>query len=365
MAAKPPAGRRPPATSAERRLPGIFATRLVKWQRAHGRHGLPWQDTRDPYRIWLSEVMLQQTQVTTVIPYYERFLAEFPDVCALAAVPVQRVLEHWSGLGYYRRAHHLHAAAKAIVADHDGRFPVDAETLATLPGIGRSTAAAIAVFATGARVAILDGNVKRVLARHRGIAGFPGVASVEAKMWEVADSLLPARDVETYTQALMDLGASVCTRAKPDCSACPVASDCVAFNEDHIAELPSPRPRKALPHRELQVLLIEHGGEILFERRPPQGIWGGLWSLPELALDADVLDAVKARFAVDVTLSERLPPIAHGFTHFTLTLHPQRLSARRWPSRAETQGSIWLSPTDARGAALPAPIKKLLRSLEG
>jgi len=365
MAAKPPAGRRPPATSAERRLPGIFATRLVKWQRAHGRHGLPWQDTRDPYRIWLSEVMLQQTQVTTVIPYYERFLAEFPDVCALAAVPVQRVLEHWSGLGYYRRAHHLHAAAKAIVADHDGRFPVDAETLATLPGIGRSTAAAIAVFATGARVAILDGNVKRVLARHRGIAGFPGVASVEAKMWEVADSLLPARDVETYTQALMDLGASVCTRAKPDCSACPVASDCVAFNEDHIAELPSPRPRKALPHRELQVLLIEHGGEILFERRPPQGIWGGLWSLPELALDADVLDAVKARFAVDVTLSERLPPIAHGFTHFTLTLHPQRLSARRWPSRAETPGTIWLAPSDARGAALPAPIKKLLRSLEG
>jgi len=365
MAAKPPAGRRPPATSAERRLPGIFATRLVKWQRAHGRHGLPWQDTRDPYRIWLSEVMLQQTQVTTVIPYYERFLAEFPDVCALAAVPVQRVLEHWSGLGYYRRAHHLHAAAKAIVADHGGRFPVDAETLATLPGIGRSTAAAIAVFATGARVAILDGNVKRVLARHRGIAGFPGVASVEAKMWEVADSLLPARDVETYTQALMDLGASVCTRAKPDCSACPVASDCVAFNEDHIAELPSPRPRKALPHRELQVLLIEHGGEILFERRPPQGIWGGLWSLPELALDADVLDAVKARFAVDVTLSERLPPIAHGFTHFTLTLHPQRLSARRWPSRAETPGTIWLAPSDARGAALPAPIKKLLRSLEG
>ena len=309
--------------------------------------------------------MLQQTQVTTVIPYYERFLAEFPDVRALAAASIQRALEHWSGLGYYRRAHHLHAAAKVVVADHGGVFPVDADTLATLPGIGRSTAAAIAAFASGARVAILDGNVKRVLSRHRGIAGFPGAANVEAKMWEIADSLLPARDVQTYTQALMDLGASVCTRAKPDCSACPVASDCVAFNEDHIAELPSPRPRKALPHRELQVLLIEHGGEILFERRPPQGIWGGLWSLPELALDADVLDAVKARFAVDVTLSERLPPIAHGFTHFTLTLHPQRLSARRWPSRAETPGTIWLAPSDARGAALPAPIKKLLRSLEG
>ena len=342
-----------------------FALRLVKWQRTHGRHGLPWQDTRDAYRIWLSEVMLQQTQVMTVIPYYERFLAEFPDVCTLAAAPVQRVLEHWSGLCYYRRAHHLHAAAKAVVADHGGKFPVDADTLATLPGIGRSTAAAIAVFAAGARVAILDGNVKRVLARHRGVAGFPGVAGVEAQLWQVAEALLPARDVETYTQALMDLGATVCARTKPDCAACPVAVDCVAFNQDRIAELPSPRPKKALPHRELRVLLIEHGGEILFERRPPLGIWGGLWSLPELALDEDVCAAVKLRFAAEVMVGEQLPPIAHGFTHFTLTLHPQRLSARRWPSRAETPGTIWLAPADARGAALPAPIKKLLRSLEG
>jgi A/G-specific adenine glycosylase len=352
------------AFPAVRRHPSTFARRLVKWQRTHGRHGLPWQDTRDPYRIWLSEVMLQQTQVTTVIPYYERFLAEFPDVRALAAAPVQRVLEHWSGLGYYRRAHHLHAAAKAVVADHGGRFPVDAETLATLPGIGRSTAAAVAVFASGARVAILDGNVKRVLARHCGIAGFPGTANVEVKMWEIADSLLPSRDVETYTQALMDLGATVCTRTKPNCTACPVAADCVAFNEGRVAEVPSPRPRKALPHRELRVLLIEHGGEILLERRPPLGIWGGLWSLPELALDADVRDAAEARFAAQVTIGEPLPPIAHGFTHFTLTLHPQRLIARRRPSRAEAPGTIWLSPADARGAALPAPIKKLLRSLE-
>jgi A/G-specific adenine glycosylase len=242
---------------------------------------------------------------------------------------------------------------------------VDADTLAALPGIGRSTAAAIAAFASGARVAILDGNVKRVLARHRGIAGFPGTSSVEVQLWEVADSLLPARDVETYTQALMDLGATICTRTKPNCTACPVAADCMAFNENRIAELPSPRPKKVLPHRELRVLLIEHGGEILFERRPSLGIWGGLWSLPELALDADVQGAVKARFAAQVTVGEPLPPIAHGFTHFTLTLYPQRLSARRWPSRAESPGTIWLSPADARGAALPAPIKKLLRSLEG
>ena len=308
--------------------------------------------------------MLQQTQVTTVIPYYERFLAEFPDVRALAAAPVERVLEHWSGLGYYRRAHHLHAAAKGVVADHGGRFPVDADALATLPGVGRSTAAAIAVFASGARVAILDGNVKRVLARHRGIAGYPGAADVEATLWQAANALLPARDVETYTQALMDLGATVCTRTRPNCAACPVAGDCVALSRDRVAELPSPRPKKVLPHRELRVLLIEHGGEILFERRPSVGIWGGLWSLPELPLDADVHAMVKTRFAAEVTVRDQLPPIAHGFTHYTLTLHPQRVSARRWPARAETPGTIWLAPADARGAALPAPIKKLLRTLE-
>ena len=351
------------ATSPLRRA-ATFAPRLVAWQRAHGRHGLPWQDTRDPYRIWLSEIMLQQTQVQTVIPYYEKFLADFPDVRALAAAPIERVLEHWSGLGYYRRAHHLHAAAQTVVAQFAGVFPGDAHILETLPGVGRSTAAAIAVFASGARAAILDGNVKRVFARHRGIEGVPGAANVEAQLWQVAEAQLPKRDIETYTQALMDLGATVCTRARPNCAACPVAHDCVAFNQNRIGELPSPRPRKALPHRELRVLLIEHGGEILFERRPPLGIWGGLWSLPELPLDADVRAAVKSRYAAEVTVRDELPTIAHGFTHFALTLHPQRVSARRWPSRAEAPGTIWLTPADARGAALPAPIKKLMRTLE-
>jgi A/G-specific adenine glycosylase len=341
-----------------------FAARVVAWQRAHGRHGLPWQDTRDPYRIWLSEVMLQQTQVATVIPYYERFVAEFRDVRALGAAPIERVLELWSGLGYYRRAHHLHAAAQVVVAQFDGKFPIDAYTLASLPGVGRSTAAAIAVFASGARAAILDGNVKRVLVRHRGIEGFPGNAKVEAQLWEVAEALLPAHDIETYTQGLMDLGATLCTRTQPNCVACPVAHDCVAFNEKRQDELPSPRPRKALPHRALRVLLIERSGEILLERRPPMGIWSGLWSLPELPLDADVRSAVKARFAADVTVRDELPTIEHSFTHFALTLHPQWASVRRWPTRAEMPGTIWLAPADARGAALPAPIKKLLRSLE-
>ncbi len=354
---------RRPDKPPPRRL-AAFAARLIRWQRAHGRHDLPWQDTRDPYRIWLSEVMLQQTQVTSVIPYYERFLAEFPDVRALAAAPIGRVLEHWSGLGYYRRAHHLHAAARGVVAQLGGRFPVDAATLATLPGIGRSTAAAIAVFSAGAREAILDGNVKRVLARHRGVTGFPGSTAVQTRLWHLAETLLPARDVGTYTQALMDLGASVCSRTKPDCASCPVAQDCVALDEGRIADLPTPRAKKALPHRELRVLLIERGGEILFERRPPLGVWGGLWSLPELSLDADVRDAVKKRYAAEVVLRAALPAIAHGFTHFSLTLHPQCVTARDWPARAEAPGTIWLTPADARGAALPAPIKKLMRSLE-
>jgi A/G-specific adenine glycosylase len=342
--------------------PAQFAQRLVAWQREHGRHGLPWQDTGDPYRIWLSEVMLQQTQVATVLPYYERFVASFPDVRALAAATIDRVLEHWAGLGYYRRAHHLHASAKLVVDEHGGEFPRDVAALAALPGIGRSTAAAIAAFAFGTRQAILDGNVKRVLARHRGIEGFPGTPSVERTLWAAAESLLPNADIERYTQGLMDLGATVCTRT-PACLLCPVAADCVARIEGLVADLPRPRPTKSLPHREVRVLVLERSGEILFERRPPTGVWSGLWSLPEIALDADVRDGVRERFGADAAPGIALPPIAHGFTHFTLTLHPLRLAVAEWPRRAEAPGLVWLTRIDALSAALPAPIKRLVRSL--
>ena len=338
-----------------------FAARLSAWQATHGRHDLPWQRTRDPYRIWLSEIMLQQTQVATVIPYYERFLAAFPDVRALADASEDRVLEHWSGLGYYRRAHHLHAAAKAIVATHGGKFPRDAETLASLPGIGRTTAAAIAVFAFGTPAAILDGNVKRVLARHRGIDGFPGAPAIEKEMWRVAESLLPRSDVERYTQALMDLGATICTRTAPRCDACPVARDCVAKKEGRIDELPSPRPRKALPERAVRVLVIERAGTILFEKRPSVGIWGGLWSLPEVSVDADPVGHCRTRFAARVAAGEELASIEHGFTHFRLTILPQRMAVKSWPPRAEAPGLLWLTRDDAHSAALPAPIRKLMR----
>ena len=339
-----------------------FAARVVAWQRTHGRHDLPWQNTRDPYRIWLSEIMLQQTQVSAVIPYYQRFLAALPDVTALARVPLDDVFALWSGLGYYRRAQHLHAAAKAIVDGHGGAFPRDPAVLAALPGIGRSTAAAIAALAFGVRAAILDGNVKRVLARHAGIDGWPGAPKVEAQLWAIAEAHLPADGVAAYTQGLMDLGATLCTRSSPRCELCPVAADCIARLNGRTAELPAPRPRKVLPQRALRVLLLERSGEWLLEKRPLQGIWGGLWSLPECALDDDVSSIVRTRFAAEIGRSEALPPVLHGFTHFGLTLHPQRITVDAWPARAAEPGLVWLTPGDALHAALPAPIRTILRS---
>jgi len=334
---------------------------MIAWQQAHGRRNLPWQGIRDAYRIWVSEIMLQQTQVSTVIPYYERFTAAFPDVATLAAAPIERVLEHWSGLGYYRRAHLLHAAARAIMSDHGGAFPREAEQIASLPGIGRSTAAAIAAFAFGARGAILDGNVKRVLARHAGIEGFPGDATVERALWRHADQLVPDRDIETYTQAMMDLGATLCLKRAPRCDACPVAEDCVARREERVDSLPASRPRKTLPQRAVSILLLQRHGEVLLEKRPATGVWAGLWSLPEVGLDADIVAHCRARFSADVAPEAPLPTIEHGFTHFRLTLHPRPCAVRGWPQRVEEPGLVWLALTEVGAAALPAPIKKLLR----
>ncbi|MEP6942743.1 MAG: A/G-specific adenine glycosylase [Betaproteobacteria bacterium] len=338
-----------------------FAERLIAWQRAHGRHHLPWQNTRDAYCIWLSEIMLQQTQVATVIPYYQRFVAAFADVRALAAAPLEDVLALWSGLGYYRRAHLLHRAARVVVADHHGVFPHDAATLATLPGIGRSTAAAIAAFAADERGAILDGNVKRVLARHAGIAGFPGEAGVERDLWECAEARLPERDIAIYTQALMDHGATVCLRLRPRCDVCPVATDCVARIESRIDVLPAPRRKKALPQRTVAVLLILHHDCVLVERRPATGIWAGLWSLPEAAFDDDPVQACHARFGAEVAMRAALPDIEHAFTHFRLRITPRPCVVARRVPRVEQPGLLWLPLSDATGAALPAPIKALLR----
>jgi A/G-specific adenine glycosylase len=358
-----------------------FAARIVAWQRAHGRHDLPWQAGRDAYRVWLSEVMLQQTQVATVLPYFARFVGEFPTVDALATAPLSRVLALWSGLGYYRRAHHLHAAARIVVERHGGRFPGDAASLATLPGIGRSTAAAIAAFASGERGAILDGNVKRVLARHRGIDGWSGQPQVSARLWRNAEALLPGADdcvrdravVSDYTQGMMDLGATICIRARPRCDACPVADDCVAHRESRVDALPSPRPRKALPQRAVILLLLERDHAFLFERRPAVGIWGGLWSLPEVGVDRDAVSAdidatvraaIRGRFGIANGPCERLPSLMHAFTHFALTMHPVRVVLDA-PLHAMQPGALeWLTADAAIDAGLPSPIRRLIRSLD-
>jgi A/G-specific adenine glycosylase len=342
-----------------------FARKLVRWQARHGRHDLPWQGTRDAYRIWLSEVMLQQTQVSTVIPYYERFLARFPDIESLANAPLDDVLVLWSGLGYYSRARNLHAAAQVIVKQHGGRFPRTREKLASLPGIGRSTAAAVAVFAFAKREAILDGNVKRVLSRQFAVRGYPGDARVEARLWTLAESLLPVRSVGRYTQALMDLGAGVCTRARPACDSCPVSKSCKARAQGRTAAYPSARARKPVPERKTAMLLLLRHGELLLEKRPPAGIWGGLWCLPEMPANAAPRDYCARRFGVELSGARRLPLLRHGFTHFTLTIAPVicRVSAAS-PSLAEP-GRIWLAREEAAQAAVPAPVRKLLLQLNG
>ncbi|MFC5301884.1 A/G-specific adenine glycosylase [Azospira restricta] len=338
-----------------------FAARLVAWQKRHGRHDLPWQRTRDPYRIWLSEIMLQQTQVATVIPYYARFLARFPDLASLAAAPLAAVLELWAGLGYYARARNLHRCAQAIVAGHGGNFPESAALIAELPGIGKSTAAAIAAFAFGERGAILDGNVKRVLARCFGVDGFPGQAAVERELWALAESLLPAADIEAYTQGQMDLGATLCTRGKPRCGECPLRGLCVAERDGRQGELPAARPAKAVPERESTVTLFVAGDRVLLERRPPSGIWGGLLAPPE-----GQPPELAARFGLrPLGAAEALPALKHAFTHFRLTLQPWRCPvAAPPPAACDAAAALeWVAIDAAASAALPAPVRKLLERL--
>ena len=338
-----------------------FARRLIAWHARQGRHDLPWQNTRDPYRVWLSEIMLQQTQVATVIPYYGRFLERFPTLADLAAAPVQEVMALWSGLGYYARARNLHQCARAVMAEHGGGFPQDPAAIAALPGIGRSTANAIAVFCFGVRAPILDGNVKRVLCRWRGVEGFPGAPAVEKSLWRLAESLLPDGDCDTYIQAQMDLGAGVCSRGRPRCGDCPLAEDCVARRENRVAELPAARPRKALPERESMVLAIVAAGRVLLEERPATGIWGGLWSLPELPAEADARAHLESRgWRVDEC--RPLPELVHVFTHFRLTLRPLLVHAAAPPQVAEP-GQHWLTAGEIKSAPLPAPIRKVLAGL--
>jgi len=346
-----------------------FARALIDWQRRAGRHDLPWQRDRDAYRIWLSEIMLQQTQVATVLRYYERFIARFPSVRSLAEAPLDDVMALWSGLGYYSRARNLHRAACAVVERHGGRFPTDAAALQALPGVGRSTAAAIAVFAAGAREAILDGNVKRVLARHFAVAADVGERAAEARLWALASALVPSEEIESYTQGLMDLGATLCLPRNPRCPSCPLESSCIALREGRVAELPAVRRRAARPQREAILLVLERAGRILFEKRPPHGIWGGLWSFPELTSGDALTSWLRERLGCSAELGAPLPPLRHEFTHFSLDIHP--LYARVLPPDDSMAGSLraaddnlrWHPCDEMEGFGAPAPVKRIVDSL--
>ena len=350
--------------SAARRKAGDFAARLIRWHAAQGRHDLPWQtDWRtlgDPYRVWLAEIMLQQTQVATVIPYYARFLERFPTLATLAAASPDEVMAQWSGLGYYARARNLHRCAQVLVNEYGGTFPRGPEALAALPGIGRSTANSIATCCFGARVPILDGNVKRVFCRAFGIEGFPGAAPVERRLWQLAIELMPARGGETYNQAQMDLGATVCTRGRPACARCPLDDICVARAGGRTAELPAPRPRKAVPERALTLLVLrDAAGRVWLETRPPAGIWGGLKCLPELP--PGLAPAEHARRALGCELDAVSPGLTfnHVLSHFRLRITPVLCAARPLPACAEAAGE-WMPLESALAAGLPAPVRRIL-----
>ncbi len=336
--------------------PALAAT-VIAWQRQHGRHGLPWQATRDAYRVCLSEVMLQQTQVSTVLAYYPRFLARFPDVQTLAAAPLDDVLALWSGLGYYSRARNLHRCAQAVVAQHGGTFPTHSAALATLPGIGRSTAAAIAAFCFGERAAILDGNVKRVLTRALGFDGDLSSAAEEKRLWALAENLLPARDVDVYTQGLMDLGATVCSLRKPACERCPLAPRCVGHAAGAPERLPVKTRRTRRGTRNNALLWLRRGAKLLLVQRPERGVWAGLWSLPEFDTPADLQDLVRTWSGA----GEWWPSFQHALTHFEWTLHPMRWTL---PARGKLPDGLpegrWVSVDEALLMGLPAPVRRLL-----
>ncbi|MDL0431547.1 A/G-specific adenine glycosylase [Marinobacter sp. TBZ242] len=345
-----------------------FAHRLLAWYDTNGRHDLPWHHDRNPYRVWVSEIMLQQTQVTTVIPYFEAFMRRFPDVEALASAPVDDVLSHWSGLGYYARARNLQKAAQQVVENHNGQFPEDLEQLQTLPGIGRSTAAAIIAQAFQRRAAILDGNVKRVLARYHAIAGWPGKTSVLNLLWARAEEHTPKERIRDYTQAIMDLGAMVCTRSRPACESCPLRTGCEAYARGETGLYPGSKPKKTKPEKTTwMVILQDHDGRILLERRPPSGIWGGLWSLPELdpAYGPDELpEACEQAFGFNCGEPALTSGFRHTFSHYHLHIRPARLTVHSSAQVKDAENHRWIHRDKALALGLPAPIRTLLTSPE-
>ena len=336
---------------------------MLAWFDVHGRKDLPWQQPKDPYRTWVSEIMLQQTQVQTVIPYFERFMASFPDVAALAGAAQDAVLQHWSGLGYYARARNLHRAAQVVRDEHGGVFPDTLEEVMALPGIGRSTAGAILSLALEQRQPILDGNVKRVLARHEAIAGWPGTTAVANRLWEIAERNTPTRRVAEYTQAIMDLGATVCTRSSPSCSRCPVASDCAALQAGSIADYPGRKPRKEKPLRSTTMVLANHDGHIYLERRPESGIWGGLWSLPELG-ETGIEDWCRERLEAEPREIVDWQVLRHSFSHYDLDIRPILVRTAAPLSKvADSDDARWHQLDTELPGGMAAPVSKLIEQL--
>lgn len=345
---------------------GRFAANLLAWFDHSGRKHLPWQHQPTPYRVWVSEIMLQQTQVATVIDYYQRFMARFPDVRALAAADEDEVLHLWTGLGYYARARNLLKAARLVVSEHGGEFPQDIEQVQALPGIGRSTAGAILALSRGQRHSILDGNVKRVLTRYFGIEGFPGITAIERELWTLADACTPRARVAEYTQAIMDLGATVCVRSRPLCMVCPMREDCVARREGRQAVLPTPRPRKERPLRNSVALILQRDdGTVLLEKRPPTGLWGGLWTFPQFDSPAEATAWLALRFPGQAQAPQMLAPYAHAFTHFDLHLQPMLVQLRRAaPAVNEVQEHCWYDAHRPARIGLTKPAVALIDALQ-
>lgn len=342
-----------------------FAQRLLDWFDLHGRHDLPWQQDVNPYRVWVSEIMLQQTQVRTVIPYFLRFMQRFPDVASLAAAPLDEVLHHWTGLGYYARARNLHKAAQRVCEHHGGELPGRLEEMQALPGVGRSTAGAVLSLACGQRQAILDGNVKRVLTRCFAVAGWPGSSVVAKRLWQLAEAQTPDNRVADYNQAVMDLGATVCTRGKPACPDCPLHDICIACAEGRQAQFPAGKPRKRLPQRRVRMLLVRDGdGALLLEQRPPTGVWGGLWSFPEIGTDDDPLDWCDTTLNRSARVGRTLASRRHTFSHFHLDIVPTELLLNGPGCRVlEAPGRLWYNPGQPEDIGLAAPVVRLIAEI--
>lgn len=344
--------------------PSAFQEKILQWFAQHGRKDLPWQIETTPYRVWVSEIMLQQTQVATVIPYFNRFIAQFPDVTSLAHSSLDRVLEYWAGLGYYARARNLHQAAQII--ESQGFFPTSLDSLMQLPGIGQSTAGAIMSIAYHQSHAILDGNVKRVLARFNAVEGWPGHSMVSRELWSISKRFTPVdRVAADYTQAIMDLGATVCTRSNPLCRQCPVSGSCRAKRENRIKEFPASRPSSVLPVKNtVFLLLIRTDDAIMLEKRPETGIWGGLWSLPEFSTSAQAL-AWCGEQNLCIAKRQLLPTLGHTFSHFHLKYTPL-IVRTDYPINnvMEVNQTVWYKSDQNTGYGLPAPVKRLLETID-